>query len=204
MRLGSSGAGEFGTLSVKERLESLMRHRLEMNLPLLRANRWHEAMALGVQDGTADHLRDVIDSVVDNAGAEFSTLDRAALGSAYVLTELHMLGDKGDFESSWEFLHARLDQLEFLAEARRSLPTADGLTAAGAVVSSLAGAVLSLGFPMARGTVEALAGTVAPTIAGFGRVEERVDDFELELQQDRLEREASRRKVQVVEEKVDQ
>lgn len=150
-----------------EKLEFAIRTRLEMNIPLIRAKRWHEGMATGTLQGptTAQQL-DTICHVVQtfvnshNSG-NGSVLERAAIGSIYLATELHMIMDEdlSTFVSTWQFLNQRVSEFNSM-----SLPssTPEIHTAANAVISSLGGATISLLQPAIKVGVGSVASSVVP------------------------------------------
>ncbi|GMI22567.1 hypothetical protein TeGR_g537, partial [Tetraparma gracilis] len=108
-----------------DRRAHLLRSRLLMNGPFVLAGNWDEAMAVGAlppQAGeTATHLGEML-AVVQGAGGALSPLEahaeRAALGAAYVASELFMLSDGSEgFEDTGRFLDERLRELDALAAA---------------------------------------------------------------------------------------
>ena len=150
-----------------EKLEFAIRTRLEMNIPLVRAKRWHEGMATGTLQGptTAQQLEKIciiVQTFVNshNSG-NGSVLERAAIGSIYLATELHMLMDEdlSIFVSSWQFLNQRVNEFNSM-----SLPssTPEIHTAVNAVISSLGGATISLLQPAIKVGVGSVASSVVP------------------------------------------
>lgn len=156
-------------ISLRKKLGASIRLRLEMVRPYVESNRWHEGMAIGVQNSleTARQLESLVDIICKHVGGNFDPVQRAAIGGVYIATELHMLTDKSTgYEDTWVFMDDRIGDLESLAEVKNNLvsnpfgvmppinPVA--MAAMGHVVSSLTGAVVSLAIPAARGTVSAV------------------------------------------------
>jgi len=134
---------------------------------------------------TAEQLNDMANIVLDyaleeNAGAPHSPTQRTAVIAAYAATELHLLSDEGSgstisgnsislsgeqYHATWEFLDARSKEVAQLivngdvsSLNGLSLPNPTHVMAASAVVSSLAGAALSMAAPSAA----AIVGNVIP------------------------------------------
>lgn len=180
---------------IPQKIESCLRHRIEMLIPLVTSGRWHEGLALGAATRPCDaaqHLDELAGIVLRAAGCADDIASRAAVAGVYVAVELHALGgtatgdskDEGQrFEETWAFLIERVRELEMAAEWRQrsglgnfvlglpSGPSPEVVTAATAVVSSLGGAVVSLGAPAARGIIGAIASSVVPTLATWGSMQ---------------------------------
>ncbi len=158
-------------------IEWMVRTRLEMNIPFVKTNRWHEGMALGALPmnalETAGHLEKLV-TIIEEAMSMSSSsssshqslgqLERGALGAVYVSTELHLLQDTSvGYEQTWRFLNDRCQDLERAATSQ--LTSGYGSIAAGtAVASSLAGAAVSLIAPAARSGVQTVTGGILPTV----------------------------------------
>ncbi|KAL7535975.1 hypothetical protein ACHAXR_006841 [Thalassiosira sp. AJA248-18] len=173
---------------VSSRIHKALQIRLSMVLPFVTSNRWHEGMAIGAlpQNAyrTAQQLNDMASIVLDYAlGKENAnnTTQRAAIVAAYAAAELHLLSDGNNYgtvsgnslslsgeryHATWSFLEARSTEVARLIVDGPNMPSINGVplpnrthvVAASAVVSSLAGAVLSLAAPSAA----AVAGHVFP------------------------------------------
>ncbi len=112
---------------VKTRLFDAYKFRLSLIIPFLQSRTWHEAMAKGlVENAVTTHtqVHQVVEllselAAIDEQGNGYEvdiaqrinrTGHQALLGSIYVATELHMLTDTSpDYQDSWEFLQARID-----------------------------------------------------------------------------------------------
>lgn len=135
---------------------------------------------------TSQQLDDMANIVLDyalegNNVGNHSPTHRAAVIAAYAATELHLLSDEGSgstisgksislsgdqYHTTWEFLDARSKEVAQLIVNGVNMSSLNGLSlpnpthvmAASAVVSSLAGAALSMAAPSAA----AVAGNVIP------------------------------------------
>ena len=135
---------------------------------------------------TAEQLDDMANIVLDyalegNNVGNHSPTHRTAVIAAYASTELHLLSDEGSgstisgnsislsgeqYHATWEFLDARSKEVAQLIVNGVNVSSLNGLSlpnpthvmAASAVVSSLAGAALSMAAP----SVAAVAGNVIP------------------------------------------
>jgi len=168
---------------VKERLYFALKTRLEMLTPYIRSKRWHEGMAIGALPqnalNTTQRLNDLVDCIEQDlnfvAGVNVthnSMFSKAAIGGVYVACELHMLGDSHDnnvaqFDNTWSFLKQRIEELDALANV--SDVNATSMFAVSTVAASMGSAVLSLGQPLARGAVSAMAGTILPQLMMMGQ-----------------------------------
>lgn len=169
-----------------EVMEFAIRARLEMVEHFIESKRWHEGMALGAMPSNAmsttsqlEDLMDKIASAMTNAdpgtrvtdlhaeSRPLGQLERAAIGSVYIATELHMLADTSDgFEETWSFLKDRVQEMEVMAAKQSSsgLPSLEMAAAASMVASSMGGAFLSLFAPTAKMSMNSMAGTVIPNV----------------------------------------
>ncbi|CAJ1924233.1 unnamed protein product [Cylindrotheca closterium] len=86
--------------------------RLQQVIPLVKASRWHEGMALGLS--TPVTTRSQLHDFVELAAPKDATMAyKTGLGSIFLSTELFMLTDSSeDFEATWEFLRNRLTELD--------------------------------------------------------------------------------------------
>ena len=161
-----------------------IRTRLEMNTAFVRSKRWHEGMALGAMPvnmlETANHLEKMVGIIADamiqkskpstiNETKSLSTVERGAIGAAYVATELHLLSDESEgYQDTWRFLNQRVKELELAAQSDFSaIPSSDMMVAGAAVATSLGGAVVSLVAPAAASGMQAIAGNVMPQLMNF-------------------------------------
>jgi ubiquinone biosynthesis protein COQ9 len=122
--------------------------RLEQVIPLVQSGHWHQGMALGLQ--TPETTRSQLHEFIELVAPPGSTIMyQTALGGIFVATELHLLADTStNYEETWKFLQARLDELEKgqfvnLMGDGGSLPRA----ATTAVASSLLEGIASLILP---------------------------------------------------------
>ncbi len=177
-------------------IEWMVRTRLEMNIPFVKTNRWHEGMALGALPmnalETAGHLEKLVTIIEEAMGMASSSsssshqtlgqLERGALGAVYVSTELHLLQDtSAGYEQTWRFLNDRCQDLERAATTQ--LTSGYGSIAAGtAVASSLAGAAVSLIAPAARTGVQAVAGGILPTVMTMMQQVQPLSQFQSQVQ----------------------
>lgn len=164
----------------------VIRKRLEMNIPFIQQNRWHEGMALGAMPNnaleTAQHLEQLITIIEDalkvsdrlNIAAPLGLLERGALGAVYFTTELHLLTDSSqDYCDTWTFLDRRVKDLETAAQismntAGVSMPlNQDQVIAATSVATSMAGAVLSVLAPALTTGVQTVASSVFPQVSNI-------------------------------------
>lgn len=191
---------ESENLSHAQVMEWGIRTRLEMNIPYVRSQRWHEGMALGAMPAntfeTANHLEKMVKIIEGGmmrcsdkdskhpAGTTFSfgLLERGAIGALYVATELHLLSDgSAEYQESWSFLRQRVQELELAARAQgsnvRHFPSSDIFVAGTAIASSLGGAVFSLLAPSSTATcgLSSVAGGVIPQIMSFVQQPSSVD-----------------------------
>eukprot|EP00526_Cylindrotheca_closterium_P015792 CAMPEP_0113625150 /NCGR_PEP_ID=MMETSP0017_2-20120614/12988_1 /TAXON_ID=2856 /ORGANISM="Cylindrotheca closterium" /LENGTH=269 /DNA_ID=CAMNT_0000535249 /DNA_START=50 /DNA_END=856 /DNA_ORIENTATION=+ /assembly_acc=CAM_ASM_000147 len=86
--------------------------RLEQVIPLVKASRWHEGMALGLSTPltTRSQLHEFVELAAPNGA---TTVYKTGLGSIFLSTELFMLTDSTeDYEATWEFLRNRLNELD--------------------------------------------------------------------------------------------
>lgn len=156
----------------EERLEHAIRTRLEMCAPLVRSKRWHEGMATGsLQAPTTaeqlEHLCRIFQQYANSSNNEKDCmLERTAIGSIYIATELHMLmdDDTTSFASTWQFLNQRVQDFASLQQQQQSSMSPEITTAATAVISSLGGAAVSLLQPAAKLGVGTMASTVVPLV----------------------------------------
>ena len=158
---------EMGEKNYAEKLVYAIRTRLEMNIPLVRAKRWHEGMATGtLQVPTTAQQLDTICQIIQifvnyHRNQNDSLLERAAIGSIYLATELHMLMDDDltTFATTWQFLDQRVNEFNNI-----SLPsnTPEIQTSANAVLSSLGGATISLLQPAIKVGLGSVASSVIP------------------------------------------
>eukprot|EP00816_Leptocylindrus_hargravesii_P011050 CAMPEP_0196823056 /NCGR_PEP_ID=MMETSP1362-20130617/85955_1 /TAXON_ID=163516 /ORGANISM="Leptocylindrus danicus, Strain CCMP1856" /LENGTH=430 /DNA_ID=CAMNT_0042202795 /DNA_START=313 /DNA_END=1605 /DNA_ORIENTATION=+ len=167
---------------VKERLYFALKTRLEMLTPYIRSKRWHEAMAIGALPqnalNTTRRLNDLVDCIEQDLNFvtpgmnNNSMLSKAAIGGVYVACELHMLGESHDhnvaeFDATWSFLKQRIEELDALANVNDV--NATSMLAVSTVAASMGSAVLSLGQPLARGAISAMAGTILPQLMMMGQ-----------------------------------
>lgn len=161
-------------------MEFAIRTRLQMVEQYVNSKRWHEGMALGAMYPsnavtTASQLEDLMDIIAtgmakidtDKPLSPLGQLERVAIGTVYVSTELHMLADTSDgFEDTWSFLKERVRELELMATKRSSsgLVSPEMAVAASAVASSMGGAVLSLFAPATKLGVNSMAGNILPNM----------------------------------------
>ena len=144
--------------SIQDQLAAAIQRRLEMIVPLKR--HWHQGMALGAMlpDNvwkTQQQLNDMVQILSDQIHPSWSTIERAAIGAIYVMTELHFLTDTSPgHDDTWKFLHRRVSEL----------PSPHVIAAASAVTTSLAGAVVSLISPSLQAVMGSVMGqcTVSP------------------------------------------
>jgi ubiquinone biosynthesis protein COQ9 len=101
-----------------DKIKTAIRIRLKMQIPYM--NRWGEAMAIGALPQNLPYTMRTIALMLDDvwymAGDRSTDMDwytkRGLLGAVYAATELYMLTDKSPgFESSWEFLDRRLEEV---------------------------------------------------------------------------------------------
>jgi len=168
---------------VPERIHQAIWCRLEMVGPYIRSGRWQEGMALGAMPPnntitTAGQLSQLVDMIVSAFGLPSSSIvERAAIGSVYAATELHMLSDDSPgFEDSALFLEQRVKELETMAGAASSMGSGgpgilspEVAVAATAVATSLGGAIVSLAQPAALGAVSTVASQVVPQVTSMLR-----------------------------------
>jgi rpsU-divergently transcribed protein len=148
-------------MDIPERITVAIQARLEYVIPVVRT--WHQGMALGaVQNSitTAHQLEEIVTLISQKVGAPLSSspLERTALGAVYVASELHLLTDTSHaYQDTWNFLKGRVDELHLLEQRRQQNPMSlDSVVAASAVVTSLAGGIVSLVQPTARGMAYSL------------------------------------------------
>jgi rpsU-divergently transcribed protein len=107
------------------RIRRAFQLRLGYQKEMMRAERWHEAVAFGVRPEnvltTTQQLEDMVDIVVCEACRDseaLNTLEQLGLGAVYVATELHMLASSSssddDDADTWAFLQQQLEQWERL------------------------------------------------------------------------------------------
>jgi Uncharacterized conserved protein len=192
---------ESENLSHAQVMEWGIRTRLEMNIPYVRSQRWHEGMALGAMPvntfQTANHLEKMVKIIEGGmmrcsnqdskhpAGqtSSFGLLERGAIGALYVATELHLLSDgSAEYQETWSFLKQRVQELELAARAQgsnvRYFPSSDIFVAGTAIASSLGGAVFSLLAPSSSTAtcgLSSVAGGVIPQIMNFVQQPSSVD-----------------------------
>jgi ubiquinone biosynthesis protein COQ9 len=124
-----------------------LQRRLSYEGDLIKANRWHEGMAMGAHPDsllkTQQQVAEVIDIVLAaatthchnnseknprTAPSSFSVVERVSLGAVYVATELHMLADTSiDFQDTWSFLRHRVHDWERLRRRTTTVTAAVGL-----------------------------------------------------------------------------
>jgi rpsU-divergently transcribed protein len=153
-----------------------IQYRLRLNISLMSQNgRWAEAMAIGARPpsntlNTAAQIDNLMDLIGKGALSNTSTkphnswsfVERSMVASVYVMTELHLLQacsnitghpTEASFQDTWRFLDNRVAELEFLANGNVPpnlfFKSTEAAVAAGAVVSSLGKAVLSVLNPTA-------------------------------------------------------
>jgi len=164
--------------NLSERLENVLKLRLEYVVPYTKSNRWHEGMALGATANTtitASQLDRMVQTIADalvvgTNHAPLGIMERTAIGALYISTELFLLSDESeDKNETWEFLRLRIGEMQLLAQNAdwNSVANGDTAIAASAVASSLGGALVSLLQPAARGAVSAAASTIVPHLATF-------------------------------------
>mmetsp|Transcript_11495 Transcript_11495/g.14986 ORF Transcript_11495/g.14986 Transcript_11495/m.14986 type:complete len:458 (-) Transcript_11495:37-1410(-) len=171
---------------IQSRLFFALKSRLEMNTPFVKSKRWHEAMAIGSLPHnalpTARHLEEFVNIVMEDLHAKFGKdqferycdgyLHRKAIGGVYVATELYLLTDESkDFADTWSFLDSRIKELDSIAKtlnegvgSGEGISLNESLFAATAVATSLGSGVMSLGQPVAKGIVSAVAEGALPMI----------------------------------------
>lgn len=192
---------ELENLSHSQVIEWGIRTRLEMNIPYVRSQRWHEGMALGAMPfnalETANHLEKMVKIIESGIRccpssqdskhpgqtntSSFGSLERGAIGAVYVATELHLLSDgSADYQDTWSFLKQRVQDLENAANGSNNLrhfPSSDVFVSGAAVASSLGGAIFSLLAPSTGkcGLPSVVAGSVVPQIMNFVQQPSSVD-----------------------------
>jgi ubiquinone biosynthesis protein COQ9 len=86
--------------------------RLEQVIPLVKSGQWHKGMAKGLQTPltTRSQLHEFVE-LISPPGS--SVLYQTALGGIFVASELHLLTDSSqDYQQTWKFLEARLNDLD--------------------------------------------------------------------------------------------
>ncbi len=168
----SNAADGSHTTPLPDRLVQAIQARLTWILPFVQSRTWHDGMALGAMPynilTTQAQLRDMIQDLTQavmkgERDISWGPLEQTAIGAVYVATELHLLTDTSpDYSDSWIFLRDRVSELDMMAHATKttterlggifpssaagsySMGVEDTLLVASAVVSSLAGAAVSL------------------------------------------------------------
>jgi len=182
-------------------MEFAIRTRLEMVGQFIKSKRWHEGMALGAMPSnavtTASQLEDLVDKIAtamtsadpgsrksylaSNATSPpLGQLERMAIGSVYIATELHMLADTSDgFKETWSFLKERVQEMQVMATKQSSsgLPTMEMAVAASTVASSMGGALLSLFAPTAKMSMNSMIGTTMPNIMSIVEQQQQTWDM---------------------------
>lgn len=167
--------------NVSERLVTCIKTRLQMVLPYIKSNQWHQGMAMGATSTpstTAAQLDALVQSISDaivvgstnSHHPPLGVVERVAIGALYVSTELHLLADDSpSYQATWDFLESRVQELQVMAQATdiNGWLSSDTAVAASAVATSLGGAVVSLLQPAARGAVSTVASTIIPHLATF-------------------------------------
>ena len=170
-----------------ERIEQALRLRLEMVVPYIRSNRWHEGMALGAMYpshalATSKQLNDMVEIICRNSLIQKdrisrtnflpTTLEKSAIVGVYIATELHLLADSstGNIDT-WKFLNQRIAGLDSLISKgvtyNLNVPGQEIATATTAVATSLGGAVFSLAAPVLQTGSTAVASRIIPHIMNF-------------------------------------
>ena len=169
------------SISKAQQIQNAIKYRLEMVIPFIQSEKWHEGMALGACQNTVStslQLEELVSILVHETSSNNSEnesigpVERMALGCVYVATELHLLADSSDgYIDTWMFLSQRMSEYEklFLSSNGISmdgtfgspipvppLPDKNMIIGASAVGSSLASAVLSLALPNVRAMSETM------------------------------------------------
>lgn len=121
--------------------------RLEQVIPLAKSGQWHQGMAKGLQTPltTRSQLHEFIEL---SSPPGSSLMYQTALGGIFVASELHLLTDASpDYQETWNFLEARIDELEQgqfvnLTGAAASIPMAASTAVAASLFDGLASLVL--------------------------------------------------------------
>lgn len=163
----------------------VIQKRLEMNIPFIQHNRWHEAMALGAMPynalQTAQHLEQLV-SIIEEAlqisdrlkiSSPIGLVEKGAIGGIYFATELHLLTDSSPgYVDTWTFLKQRVQDLETTATIATQMDVTkngvgfsrDQWIAASSVATSMAGALLSVLAPALTTGIHSVASSVIPHI----------------------------------------
>lgn len=170
-----------------EQIQQAIQYRLEMVIPFIQSNTWHEGMALGVWENTVStsyQLEELVSILIQETAPSFSSnqmdlsgpMTRMALGGVYVATELHLLADISEgYIDTWTFLSHRMKEYEQLcfngipipsSIPQISLPDKHMIYGVSAVAASLGSAVLSLALPSVRGVMDTV--TTKATAATHG------------------------------------
>jgi len=124
-----------------------LKWRLTQVIPLAQSGQWHHGMAMGLSTPltTRSQLHEFVGLVAPPGS---STMYQTALGGIFVASELHLLTDSSpDFEETWKFLEARLDELEQGQIVNLSVASSIPMAATTAVASSLLEGLISLLLP---------------------------------------------------------
>ncbi|GAX17204.1 hypothetical protein FisN_10Lh052 [Fistulifera solaris] len=157
-------AEEWGTLSLVDRLHFAFSTRLKLQHEFLKANRWHEAMAVGARPEyvvtTSEKLQTMVETVCslcqENTKASLNALEQFSLGAIYVAAELHLVSSNDTMtrfedDETWAFLRQQLIQWDRLRNTTTltALPESAATVAyvSSTLVSSLTSGLASLMFP---------------------------------------------------------
>jgi rpsU-divergently transcribed protein len=146
-----------------DRIRQAFQLRLGYQKEMIRAERWHEAVALGVRPDnvltTTRQLEDMVEIVVCEACRDsepLNTLEQLGLGAVYVATELHMLAssssdddDNDNDNDTWAFLQLQLEHWERLRGISPDFvgSPSDAFYVTSSVASAFASGVASLVIP---------------------------------------------------------
>lgn len=144
-----SSLQEQDAINDNARIVQAFRWRLECVQDLIRANRWHEGMAVGAQQAstTTTQIADIVDITLRHCSNDYSMAERIALGAVYVATEFHMLSDTSEgFGDTWMFLEKLVLDWDRLRSISKSVPFAssDALWTASQVGSAIFGGVYTV------------------------------------------------------------
>lgn len=142
---------QWGSLPLVERLHVAFQTRLQLQSTFIRANRWHEAMAVGARPEhvytTSEKLQTMVEAVCslcqdvgeDGSNAALNRLEQFSLGVIYVAAEMHLVSrdtNSSSDEETWDFLRQQLLQWDRLRNATSPLVALPESAATVAFVSS--------------------------------------------------------------------
>jgi len=170
-----------GSFDVYNKIERAIKYRLELVIPYVQSNTWHEAMAIGAcqnTNETANQLEDLISTIVNQvtnsaSSPNLGSIERMSLGGIYAATELHLLTDTSPgYMNTWIFLSSRMNEFKSLSMANQNgtipplsaLPDKNFIIGASAVATSLGTAILSLAVPGIKSAVDSTSSVIGNVI----------------------------------------